>query len=644
MIRKLFIIVIFIIVTLPVFSVDNETCMECHSDKEITKEIKGKEHSVFVDKKIFNKSIHAELSCTDCHVDVDTEDFPHKENLKKVDCSLCHDDIIEDYKKSIHGIAKSKNGDGLAAGCTDCHGTHGILSSANPSSKTYKLNIQDTCGKCHNDPKVLKLIGLKGSGPGIDYENSVHNKYLHSKKNEKSAPTCITCHGSHKILSGADPKCAYGKRNIKDVCGKCHPNENEEYTKSEHWKSLERGHVESPTCIDCHGEHRINSPEDKSSVTNKLNESSQICQKCHSNKIIMQRFGLDAERFSSYMKTYHGMAILKGSDKAATCTSCHEVHSILSADDPHSSVGGKNLLKTCQKCHPKADESFIKIPVHPDTTKRNVVASVIKDIYVWMIFIVIGGMFLHNLMIYIHHVRKKFREEKNSNLYRKFRPFEVYQHIALFISFSLLALTGFALKFPDSFFIRWLNTIGITEVTRAIIHRVSAVVLIISSFIQLGYFSFTKCGRRDVVSLIPRISDLKEFWQNLRFYLFFSKKKPIAGRFDYAEKAEYLALIWGTAVMIITGFILWFPEFFMRFLPWWAFEAAEVIHLLEAILATLAIIIWHGFFVMFSPEVYPIKTTWKHGMVTEDELEHRDPEGLGDCDDENEKDEKQKKK
>jgi cytochrome b subunit of formate dehydrogenase len=84
-------------------------------------------------------------------------------------------------------------------------------------------------------------------------------------------------------------------------------------------------------------------------------------------------------------------------------------------------------------------------------------------------------------------------------------------------------------------------------------------------------------------------------------------------------------LIWGTAVMAITGLVLWFPEFFLSWLPSWTFEVSEIIHYLEAWLATLAIIIWHWFFVIFHPERYPMSLTWLDGKITEEEMKHHHP-------------------
>ena len=123
-----------------------------------------------------------------------------------------------------------------------------------------------------------------------------------------------------------------------------------------------------------------------------------------------------------------------------------------------------------------------------------------------------------------------------------------------------------------------------------------------------------------MLGMFPKISDITGFWQNIRFHLGKTGDKPKFGHWDYTEKAEYLALIWGTAVMVCTGLVLWFPEFFMSFLPVWMFEVSEIIHFFEAWLATLAIIIWHLFYVVYHPEKYPMSLTWLDGKITEEEL------------------------
>jgi cytochrome b subunit of formate dehydrogenase len=100
------------------------------------------------------------------------------------------------------------------------------------------------------------------------------------------------------------------------------------------------------------------------------------------------------------------------------------------------------------------------------------------------------------------------------------------------------------------------------------------------------------------------------------YYLRLSKKHPTFHKYDYTEKAEYWALIWGTIVMGVTGFILWFPTMVGDWAPVWLIKVSEIIHFYEAILATLAIIVWHWFFVIFRPSEYPMSFAWISGGVT----------------------------
>jgi formate dehydrogenase gamma subunit len=294
--------------------------------------------------------------------------------------------------------------------------------------------------------------------------------------------------------------------------------------------------------------------------------------------------------------------------------------------DSSSSVHASNLVETCGQCHESVTPTFAAIEMHAvDQESRNPIAFIVKNFYIWMIVIVIGGMFLHNLLIMIHHVREKKKVKSGQILVSRFQPFEVYQHMLMFLSFSVLVITGFALKFPDAAWVQLLLYIGLDEALRSLLHRIAAVIMIVISIIQMVYFIFSPNGRRDFISMLPNLQDFKDLIINLKFYLGLSKEKPRYGRYDYGEKAEYLALIWGTIVMAASGFVLWFPEFFISFLPTWVFETSEVIHYYEAWLATLAIVIWHWFFVILHPEKYPMSITWMDGKITEDEFKHHHP-------------------
>lgn len=102
-------------------------------------------------------------------------------------------------------------------------------------------------------------------------------------------------------------------------------------------------------------------------------------------------------------------------------------------------------------------------------------------------------------------------------------------------------------------------------------------------------------------------------------------KKPLFERFGYIEKAEYWALVWGVIVMAVTGFIMWFDNYFMGQLTKLGWDISRTIHFYEACLATLAILAWHFYFVLFNPDIYPMSTAWLTGKISEEEMADEHP-------------------
>jgi cytochrome b subunit of formate dehydrogenase len=111
----------------------------------------------------------------------------------------------------------------------------------------------------------------------------------------------------------------------------------------------------------------------------------------------------------------------------------------------------------------------------------------------------------------------------------------------------------------------------------------------------------------------------------VRFNLGLSKTRPRFGVFSYAEKAEYWAYLWGTLLMAVTGFVLWFDDFSLRHFPKWVSDAATAMHYYEAILATGAIVIWHLYMVVFDPDVYPMERAWLTGRASAQHVRHHRP-------------------
>jgi cytochrome b subunit of formate dehydrogenase len=99
----------------------------------------------------------------------------------------------------------------------------------------------------------------------------------------------------------------------------------------------------------------------------------------------------------------------------------------------------------------------------------------------------------------------------------------------------------------------------------------------------------------------------------MAFHMKLRKERPAFRTFDYTQKAEYWAVVWGTFVMAFTGFVLWFPTVATEYFPAWMVRVSEVVHFYEAILAVAAIIIWHFFYVLLMPNEYPMSTVWFNG-------------------------------
>jgi cytochrome b subunit of formate dehydrogenase len=118
--------------------------------------------------------------------------------------------------------------------------------------------------------------------------------------------------------------------------------------------------------------------------------------------------------------------------------------------------------------------------------------------------------------------------------------------------------------------------------------------------------------------MLPRWKDVKDVLGNFGYYLGLSKAKPKFARFGYAEKAEYWAVVWGTVIMGLTGLMIWFKIDVFGFLPRWWIDIALAIHFYEAVLATLAIIVWHFYQVIFDPDVYPVNFAFLDGRVSEE--------------------------
>ncbi len=588
-----------------------EECLACHSDASLTHDVNGKSVSLHVDPQTFKDSTHGSMfTCVDCHTDV--KSAGHETTPLKITCATCHADEQAAYDRSFHGKAV-QSGNNKAATCVDCHGSpHELLPASDPKSRVHHTNIPATCGACHSQKFVMQ-DGGQSAQMVASYELSVHGHAV-AAGSEKAA-VCTDCHGTHEILDAKDAKSPIFKFNVPTTCGQCHDQISKEYKQSIHGQAVAKGNWQAPVCTDCHGIHSIKAHTDPNSPVSAQNVGPATCARCHEGMRLSQEFGVEGRRETTYLASYHGLAAEGGSQVVANCASCHGTHSIFPSSDPRSTINHANLARTCGQCHPGVTEKFTAAKVHVDAPLSADMGSKavrwIRRFYLSMTFAVIGGMLLHNFIIWRSKVVTR-RKEQHSFVMRMPLRFRL-QHATLLTSFIVLVLTGFALKFPDSWFASMLS---LGESRRHLLHRIAAVILMGVSTYHIFDVIFSKAGRKLLLDLFPTLDDAWGAWQNICYYLGLTSRKPEFARFNYAEKAEYWALVWGMIVMAVTGIMLWAKVLVGNHLPRWWLDAATAIHFYEAVLATLAIIVWHFYQVFFDPDVYPMNWAWWDGKMT----------------------------
>ena len=660
--------------------VPDDLCIGCHGDKSLSKTVGGKSVSLFANQVALKKSVHGGLTCTACHAGI--TEVPHAAKLPPVQCNACHDasafqqsihgrengpqlacwnchgshavkpaaqlgtapcaachaDTIRQYQDSVHGRAAA-NGIQEAARCADCHGpAHQMLPQDDPKARTNRMNMAATCARCHADRALIERRKIPIPTAYQLYEKSVHGRAVAAGR---PGATCNTCHGSHSIQRANDPRSTVYREKIPATCGACHGAETTAYLGSIHGQAMKQGATDAPVCTDCHGEHSISAVRNPNSPVS-VGRVSKTCATCHDVEGITEKYGIPGGRVESYQDSFHGLAARGGSMVAANCASCHGFHDVRPSSDSKSMVNKANLPATCGQCHPGAGANFAAGPVHVSVTEAaSPLLYWIRHFYLLMIVGTIGGMGLHNGLDFFRKARREYKRRGGGEAAAGHEDFELadseaprfflrmtrserLQHMLLAVSFIILVYTGFALKFPESWPFAWIVALEKGYALRGWIHRGAAVVMVLACVWHLVYLP-TRRGRRFIWDMIPRYEDAKELVQNVAFLAGLRADPPRFGRFSYVEKAEYWALIWGSAVMIATGCLLWFENWTLRFVPKWTLDLATMVHYYEAWLASLAILVWHWYTVIFNPDVYPMNWAWITGQIPEEQLRHEHP-------------------
>ena len=508
-------------------------------------------------------------------------------------CTGCHEQG-QKLAKSAHS----------SLDCTSCHSNHEKYPHPTGIAKPV-------CTDCHTQQ-------------GSDYAMSIHGQ---TAKKGGAAPDCSLCHGGAHELTNT--KVAAFRTSVIETCAMCHSEVVDQYKKSVHGKALAAGITQAPLCTDCHGEHRILPPSNEESTV-APGHIRDTCGNCHGNVTLAGKFGLPTDRLVSFDTSFHGLAAKAGNETVANCASCHGVHNILPPEDPKSTVNPKNLAHTCGKCHQGAGERFAISPVHfVDGREEAAAVRLVRQFYLLLIPFTIGLMMMHNggdwLRKLIASRLLGRTTARASHGVREVRmlPFERVQHAVLVISFVALVWTGFALKYPGQWWARPLLLWESRGPVREIAHRIAACVFIAVSVTHLVSLMASRRLRNHWKLMWPRMNDATEAATNFAYNVGLRHTPAPRSGHSYIEKAEYWAVVWGAIVMAVSGIMLWANNLMLRLLPKTWLDVATSVHFYEAVLATLAILVWHLYTVIFDPDVYPLDTTFLTGVsVKEHETQH----------------------
>ena len=549
--------------------------------------------------------------------------IPHPAESEPAPCVTCHESASRAYEQSIHGKARAQ-GFTEAASCASCHGSvHQVVRRTDAASPVHPANIAKNCAACHADAALAEKFRIPVVRPVEAYLKSVHARAVAAGRR---GAVCSDCHGSHSIMPGQDPRSSISRVKIPATCGRCHSEVLKAFQQSIHGEAMTRGVRDVPVCTDCHGEHRILARTEPTSPVFAANIPGETCGRCHANTRLTEKYGLGLDKVPAFQDSYHGLALRTGQLTVANCSSCHGVHDIRPSSDPRSHVHKDNLANTCGKCHPGAGTRFALGPVHVlATTEGAWIVYWIRLIYLWIIGSTVGSMLLHNFLDLWRKARRAHLHVAASTAPAQERMARSlrWQHGLVMVSFPLLVYTGFALTYPEQWWaaplLHWETRLGL----RGLVHRIAACVLTGSLLWHLAHLAVSRRLRRRLRGLMFGLRDVGDFIRLQRYNLGFDRYPPRFGKFNYIEKAEYWAFLWGMGVMTATGLLLWFENVSLAYLPKWVTDAATAVHFYEAILATLSILVWHFYWVIFDPDVYPMDASWWHGRPPAARAEER---------------------
>lgn len=561
---------------------DPQNCLLCHKFKRLRAyDQSGVLHNYYVDMHLFNRSIHRDVTCVGCHSDVSK--IPHG-TIAKVDCAkMCHIDGWEERtgrKFSHNSVART-----LAAS------VHGLR----PEDPPEVAALKPDCRYCHlND-----LYALPEEVPS-----------------DTVLERCMNCH-------------------------------------------TEQGLTKTFTHISHRFKHKTSRPP---------LEIVDLCASCHADPDFINVVGFtgpQANAVSTYKETIHYRILQFGGTDTAQCVSCHasqSIHDIRPPGDPLSSIHPSNRYQTCrtQECHPGASPMISSVDSHLSKhSERGPEIHIVELIMEAVMFLTLFVLFslmgletcarLRNRDARFFRWRRRpaplLRETRSAasglgsvpNLHRyvasdprgdlpRYSGHIMFTHTLMAISFTVAVATGLPLFFHNAELSHTvIRLMGGIEVTR-MIHRVNAVVFTLDCayhvlVLMLGTIVKLQRGTFDIRrTQIPLLKDLRDLYADVRYFLGLEPQRPRMEKFMYKQKLHYLAMVWGCAVLTLSGCCLLFPEAMVAYIPFpkVSFNVLRLMHAEESVLAFLVITLWHLYNVHVAPGRFPMQWTFWNGRIARD--------------------------
>ncbi|GMR16646.1 MAG: hypothetical protein BMS9Abin31_1004 [Gammaproteobacteria bacterium] len=363
--------------------------------------------------------------------------------------------------------------------------------------------------------------------------------------------------------------------------------------------------------VNCRGCH-VDSDKAKKKTVSWFNNKSVTVTLLTREEYDVRCITCHAKADASFLKTFHGKHELLGKKNIPTCSYCHAGHEY-PLDSDKNPLQPEHIGQVCAGCHSAENKNIktnivtnlvaaSKIHLHqiPDSySPLGLKLSSWINIFYTLLLIVVVGFFIFYFII---DLPTAIRERKASEqTLHSLTKTTVWIHGLFALSFVILAITGFSIKYPDSEFSSWVMWFIGDPDNRSIIHRLAALGFIGSGYV---FFIYALIKRLNIKALLPRPSDWAALKQSVKFRLgLIDKNDESHEAINWITKFEFWASVIGMHIVLITGLLMWFMEWTLASLDYSIFKYAQQIHGWEAILATTAILLVHGYLMLIRPRI-----------------------------------------